>query len=125
DIIFMGENMATVEDISTPAAASGDHDYADGIFIMAGPHVKRNEEVAFASVLDITPTILYLQGLPVAADMDGKVLTRAFEESFVKSRRVRYVRSYEGLPGRGNAGNGAGNAGKETLEKLRSLGYVQ
>jgi tetratricopeptide (TPR) repeat protein len=51
-----------------------------GIFAAAGPLIARDALVTGATILDITPTILRLFGLPVAADMDGRVLTSAFAE---------------------------------------------
>ncbi|NOT29084.1 MAG: tetratricopeptide repeat protein [Planctomycetes bacterium] len=71
-----------------------DHE-THGIFIAAGPHVRRGGEVADASVLDITPTLLHYLGLPVAKDMDGKVLERLFEPEFVEAHPIRYVTTYE------------------------------
>jgi len=44
---------------------------------MSGKHIKRNVEIKGASVLDITPTILELSGIPIGKDMDGKVLSEA------------------------------------------------
>jgi predicted AlkP superfamily phosphohydrolase/phosphomutase/tetratricopeptide (TPR) repeat protein len=51
-----------------------------GIFCMKGPHVQQDERIYGATLLDVTPTILTLFGLPVGADMDGRVLVQAFEE---------------------------------------------
>src|SRR4029450_7179526 len=39
-----------------------------GVLVMAGPVIVPGSEVGAASVLDITPTILALYGLPVARD---------------------------------------------------------
>jgi tetratricopeptide (TPR) repeat protein len=52
-----------------------------GIFCMKGPHIRRDERIYGATLLDITPTILTLYGLPVGEDMDGRVLVQAFEQS--------------------------------------------
>jgi tetratricopeptide (TPR) repeat protein len=54
---------------------------ANGIFAVCGPGLRRDELIHGASLLDITPTILSLFGLPVGADMDGRVLTEIFEET--------------------------------------------
>ena len=54
------------------ATVSAEH-RKNGLIIMKGPHIKRNYEIQQASVLDITPTILTLLGLPVARDMDDAV----------------------------------------------------
>ncbi len=51
-----------------------------GIFCMKGPHIQQDERIYGATLLDVTPTILTLFGLPVGADMDGRVLVQAFEE---------------------------------------------
>jgi tetratricopeptide (TPR) repeat protein len=51
-----------------------------GIFCMKGPHVQQDERIYGATLLDVTPTVLTLFGLPVGADMDGRVLVQAFEE---------------------------------------------
>lgn len=51
-----------------------------GVFAAAGPKFQRDELVFGASLLDITPTILSVFGLPVGDDMEGKVLATAFRE---------------------------------------------
>ena len=51
-----------------------------GIFVMAGPGIRKDDRVYGASLLDVCPTILALYGLPVGQDMDGKVLLEAFED---------------------------------------------
>jgi predicted AlkP superfamily phosphohydrolase/phosphomutase/tetratricopeptide (TPR) repeat protein len=51
-----------------------------GIMCMKGPHLKQDERIYGATLLDVTPTILTLFGLPVGEDMDGRVLVQAFEE---------------------------------------------
>ena len=44
-------------------------------------HPPRRRPSAGASVLDVAPTILYLMGLPVARDMEGRVLTEMLDEA--------------------------------------------
>lgn len=51
-----------------------------GIFAAKGPGIRKGEQIFGASILDITPTLLNLFGLPHAADMDGKPLLQIFEE---------------------------------------------
>jgi predicted AlkP superfamily phosphohydrolase/phosphomutase/tetratricopeptide (TPR) repeat protein len=45
-----------------------------------GAHIRQDERIYGATLLDVTPTILTLFGLPVGADMDGRVLVQAFEQ---------------------------------------------
>jgi len=51
-----------------------------GVFAASGPGILADELLHGASLLDVTPTILALFGLPVGEDMEGKVLLHAFEE---------------------------------------------
>ena len=46
----------------------------EGYFVMAGPGVPPQGEVRELSLLDVAPTVLYLMGLPVPEDMEGRVL---------------------------------------------------
>ena len=59
-----------------------------GMVVMSGPGVKRDETVYGASLLDIAPTALTLLGLPVGADMDGRVLVEALEKPPAQVDRV-------------------------------------
>ncbi|MEP6685917.1 MAG: alkaline phosphatase family protein, partial [Verrucomicrobiota bacterium] len=51
-----------------------------GIFVAAGPGLKKDDIVHGATLLDIAPTVLAMFGLPVGRDMEGKVLVNAFEK---------------------------------------------
>jgi len=67
-----------------------------GIMVMAGPGIKKGgEKISGASVLDITPTLLTLFGLPVGNDMEGRVLNAVFDEPV----QVDFIESWENVPG--------------------------
>ena len=51
-----------------------------GVFLIAGPGIKKDALVHGATLLDVTPTILTVFGLPVGEDMDGEPLTDCFEQ---------------------------------------------
>ena len=57
----------------------------DGILIVAGPPMRSGVGLQGAHVLDVAPTMLYLQGLPLAADMPGGVFREALSEAFLAS----------------------------------------
>jgi len=79
-------------------APSGTHAAAPDGFLMAlGDGVKPGAMLQSASVLDVAPTILYLMGLPVARDMEGRVLTEIVEEDFARAHPVTFIPSYESL----------------------------
>lgn len=66
-----------------------------GIFVLKGPGIKKDERVYGASLLDITPTLLTLFGLPTGRDMPGKPLLQVFEET----PEVEFVDSWEEIDG--------------------------
>jgi predicted AlkP superfamily phosphohydrolase/phosphomutase len=69
----------------------------DGVLLAFGDGVRPGAMVAGASVLDVTPTVLYLMGLPVARDMEGRVLTEMLDEEFTRTHPITYIPSYESL----------------------------
>jgi predicted AlkP superfamily phosphohydrolase/phosphomutase len=78
--------------------ASGTHAGApDGYLLAVGDGIRADARVEEASVLDIAPTILYLFGLPVARDMEGRVLTEIVEPDFASRHAVTFIPSYESL----------------------------
>ena len=96
-----------------------------GTFIMAGPGIRHDQLIHGISLLDITPTILTLFGLPVGEDMDGKPLLEAFESP----PAVTSIPSWDAVPG--NDGRLAAEtcydpiAAKEAMDQLVALGYVE
>ncbi len=98
----------------------------EGIVVLAGKDIRRGARILGASVLDLTPTLLALYGLPVGEDMDGKVLTAALSEEFLAAQPLRTVATHD------REGAGARPAlsritddDQELLAKLQSLGYIQ
>jgi predicted AlkP superfamily phosphohydrolase/phosphomutase len=82
------------------ALRSGTHAGApDGLFLAVGGGIRPGALLRGASVLDVAPTLLYLAGLPVGRDMEGRVLAEAVDESFARAHPVVYIPSYEGLEG--------------------------
>jgi len=68
-----------------------------GVLLVAGPGIRPGAVPSSASVLDVAPTILYLMGLPVARDMEGRVLTEILEPAFARDNPVTFIPSYESL----------------------------
>jgi hypothetical protein len=78
--------------------ASGTHvDAPDGFVLAIGDGVRAGTAIENASVLDLAPTMLYLMGLPVARDMEGRVLAEMLDDDFARAHAVTYIQSYEGL----------------------------
>ncbi len=83
------------------------------------PLLRRLGLIERASTLDLTPTVLYAFGLPVARDMAGSPL----RDLFSAPQEVEWVASYETLDQHLLAGEEV-SADEEYLERLRALGYV-
>ena len=96
-----------------------------GILAMCGPGIRKGEALHGASVLDVTPTILRLYGLPVGEDMDGKVLSRAF----VETPPAAFIPSWEDVPGADGRHPPHTRldpvAAHEALAQLIALGYIE
>lgn len=69
-----------------------------GIILLSGNNINKNVKLFGASTLDIAPTILYLLGLPVAADMPGRLLTEAISPSYLSAHPIKKIDSYEKSP---------------------------
>lgn len=95
----------------------------EGIFLVAGPGVRRGETLSPVSILDVTPTILWLLGLPVAEDMAGRPVLGAFEPEFRARRPVATRPTFEtGERAAARAAEGEDDAA--ITERLRALGYL-
>jgi hypothetical protein len=95
---------------------------AKGVLFLYGPHVKKGHELERGSPLDLMPTMAWLLGLPLASDLEGTVLTGAFEDDFVATHPVTTVDTY----GTRETGPGLPSPSDEVLlDQLRSLGYIQ
>jgi predicted AlkP superfamily phosphohydrolase/phosphomutase len=103
-------------------AASEAHDHTlDGVYLTWGKHIKRGHDAGVRNIEDITPTILYAIGLPVAADMDGSVIFDAFTGRFVGLHELFMLPDYRDIPRE----TVVVEEDTEPLEKkLKSLGYV-
>jgi hypothetical protein len=75
---------------------NGTHEAApDGFLLAYGAPVARGRQQARASVVDVTPTILYFLGLPIGRDMDGYARTDLFQRSFTDERPITYIPTYD------------------------------
>jgi predicted AlkP superfamily phosphohydrolase/phosphomutase len=96
----------------------------EGILIAKGEGIKRGETFAQgANIMDVAPTILYLMGLPIPREMDGKVLERFIRDEFLESKEILYS-SGEDI---GRERKVAYSPDEEDVirERLRGLGYLE
>ncbi|PYQ55577.1 MAG: hypothetical protein DMF53_27755 [Acidobacteria bacterium] len=69
----------------------------DGVLLLYGEGIRPNALLTGARLVDVAPTLLYGLGFPVSRELDGQVLTAAFDKRFLASNPVAFFPSYEGL----------------------------
>ena len=83
-----------VETFKGDSYLTGYHDDGpDGLALFYGPGIAQGAKFQ-GSVVDVTPTLLYLMGLPLGQDMDGTLLADILEESLSRSQPVTFISSY-------------------------------
>lgn len=82
---FRAKEVLTTEDPGTD----------DGFVLIAGSGVAHREKPRSAYVTDIVPTVLFAAGLPVGRDMDGRVVSDAFDDDFLRHTPLSLIHTYE------------------------------
>ncbi len=111
------------------------HDAPPGVVIASGPggpgagarraaDLGRGDLEPLGSVFDVTPTLLALLGVPVGADMEGRVLAALFERDVAALPTVASHDDAAWLAARRELAPEELEADEERLEQLRALGYV-
>jgi hypothetical protein len=78
---------------------SGSHEEGPSGFLFAiGPGVRAGQRFGRASLTDVTPTALYLLGLPIARNLDGRILDSILAPEEVR-RPATVIDSYGPRPG--------------------------
>jgi hypothetical protein len=73
---------------------SGTHERAPDGFLLAWGRAVAPRRLGVGAIVDVTPTVLYFLGLPVARDMDGYARTDVFTRAFTADRPVTFIPSY-------------------------------
>jgi predicted AlkP superfamily phosphohydrolase/phosphomutase len=73
---------------------TGTHERApDGFLMVYGAAVEPGRPQR-GSIVDVTPTVLYVLGLPVGRDMDGFARTDLFTRAFTAQRPIAFIPTY-------------------------------
>jgi len=96
-----------------------------GVIIAHGPSFQSGVQIEQADIQDVIPTALYLLGLPIPADMDGRVLTEALTAKALARKPVVHqggdALSAEAAPSRQPYSEEEAQA---VADRLRQLGYL-
>lgn len=92
----LGFGRRVVERVIGDPDLNGTHEAApDGFLLAYGGSVARARQQTRASVVDVTPTILYFLGLPIGRDMDGYARTDLFQPSFTAERPITFIPTHD------------------------------
>ena len=100
---------------------SGDH-RPEGILLLAGSGVRPGQVLSGAQLADVAPTLLHLLELPVPVEMDGRVLSEAFEPLWATAHPVRFT-SQAPTPSTSERALSSEEE-EQVLRRLRNLGYI-
>jgi tetratricopeptide (TPR) repeat protein/predicted AlkP superfamily phosphohydrolase/phosphomutase len=117
-----GANRPSSDSRVTKGAGADWHDRF-GILILWGPDILPGVRISDATILDVAPTLLTLYGLPVAEDMDGRVLREALHPAFLEEHPVASITTWE-KEARTPAVVEPSDQDADLVEKLKALGYV-
>ena len=67
----------------------------DGFVLASGPGITHRDNTAPARVVDLVPTVLFAAGLPIGREMDGRILTDAFDDDFLRRTPLSVIQTYE------------------------------
>ncbi len=121
DLVVMGKEISFKmgtgkgEVFEIPGLQSGDH-RQEGLIMMKGPDIKGGKRIS-ADILDIAPTVLYMEGIAIPSDIDGRVLKEVlnidyeieYQEPISKEKDVHKYSEEENI---------------ELQKRLKGLGYM-
>jgi predicted AlkP superfamily phosphohydrolase/phosphomutase len=98
----------------------------NGVLIMTGTNIAAGRNSFPAHISDIAPTILYLLGEPIPAEMDGRVLEPPLTDTYLRDHPVE-VSSRDARSGQliEEAADTTAAVNRYIEEQLRAIGYVQ
>ncbi len=103
-----------------PKGRVADHNM-EGIMIIKGKNIRKGIKFT-ANANDVTPTLLFIHGLPLLEDMDGKVLEEVFPSEVTESQKVQAVKVVSSRDD--TRGPRSEEDEQEIADRLRGLGYL-
>jgi predicted AlkP superfamily phosphohydrolase/phosphomutase len=95
-----------------------------GVLIMRGGAFKQGVRIEGARLVDMAPTLLHLMGEKVPDDMDGRVLTVAFNPEFAQQHAAQYAKSSSGASEGAESKSYSEEEAAQIEARLKALGYI-
>lgn len=96
-----------------------------GIIIVSGPGIAKGRVLKKTVLFDVMPTMLYMKGMPVGEDMDGKVIEEMIDPKLLASRPMTRIPSYDDETFKASRENKTRKMNYEYLQRLKAIGYIQ
>jgi predicted AlkP superfamily phosphohydrolase/phosphomutase len=121
----IGLHDFTTHKLISPAfGPTGDH-RMEGVLVASGAGIRPHTAPAGANLLDIAPTVLHLLGVPVPADMDGRVLSELLTPEFAATADARAEADPEAAAQPVGSGSGYSSQDDAAIQdRLADLGYL-
>ena len=97
----------------------------DGIFAAIGPYVQQFANLPNLQLADVAPTILYLLGLPVPTNFDGRILQELITPEHWAMVPPQYKKTMNKTEAVELNPIYSEDEEAELIERLRSLGYME
>jgi len=94
-----------------------------GIFIMKGTDCRRNVQLDPIDIMDIFPTVLYQLQMAIPTDVDGRVVSEAFNPRFVEANPITFEQTQQYKKGEGKDVY-TDEETSQLIESLQGLGYL-
>ena len=99
------------------------HNCVNGIFMIKGPDIKRGVKLDNPKIIDIMPTVLYLLGLKIPENIDGRVLREVINDNYLRENPVNLTTTTEYRAQQVEAI--LGEEEEELRRQLKNLGYIE
>jgi predicted AlkP superfamily phosphohydrolase/phosphomutase len=98
-----------------------------GVFMAAGPGIRRGAKLDELSIQDVAPLVLHSLGLPVPSDLAARLPAQVLEDAALKAQPMQLAAAtatYTPTNGTDHAGFDE-EAETLMLQRLRALGYIE
>jgi len=111
------------EDVVVPREHPDGTHRPNGIFIACGPDIRQGLAVEPLNLLDITPLLLHLLGLPVPEDLEGRVPAEILSAD-AGSRRVEQGATTAAVQSKSTRKEPTAEEREALLKQMKILGYM-
>jgi len=101
--------------------------YPEGIFVAAGEGIRAGAKLDVKSILDVAPTLLHSLGLPIPSNLEGAVVTDAFDKEFLDENPIEPGPPAEEDKQESKSSEPVrtGEEEQAVYDQLRALGYIE